>query len=178
MQYAVVPRVRPSFTQCLSLAALLLALDQLSKWWIVQRFPELGMGEVVFSFLNLVRVHNAGAAFSFLSDAGGWQRYFFLLLALGVAVVLILLLRKPQGNVFQRLGLSLVLAGALGNAIDRLVYGYVIDFLDFHWSFLSPLFYAGHYPAFNIADACITLGVVCFVWGELRKPEASTSAKK
>lgn len=162
-------RIHLRFNQCLLLAAVLIALDQLSKWWITTRFAQQGMGETVLPFFNLVRVHNRGAAFSFLADAGGWQRYFFTIFALVVALVLIHMLRQNQGGCIYRLGLTLILAGAVGNAIDRLIHGYVLDFLDFHWDFLSVLFHGGHFPAFNVADSCISVGVVLLLWGELRK---------
>jgi signal peptidase II len=149
----------------LGLSALVLVLDQLTKWMIVARF-ELGQGEALTSFFNLVRVHNPGAAFSFLSDAGGWQRWFFTALGLlAAALILWLLLRHSTQKLFA-LALSMLLGGAVGNVVDRMVHGHVIDFLDFHASFLSPLFAGGHFPAFNLADSAITLGALCLLLDE------------
>ncbi len=150
----------------LSLAALVLVLDQLTKWLVVVQFPH-GYSEAWTSFFNLVRVHNAGAAFSFLSNAGGWQRWFFTVLGLGAAVFMLWLLIRHSNQRLFAFALSMLLGGAVGNVIDRLVHGHVIDFLDFHWDFLAPLFAGGHFPAFNLADSAITLGVICLLLDEL-----------
>jgi signal peptidase II len=106
-------------------------------------------------FFNLVHVWNTGAAFSFLADAGGWQRYFFIVITLGVSIILVVMLRKPRTRT-EALGYSLVLGGALGNGFDRVVRGYVVDYLDFYWR-------NWHWPAFNVADSGITLGVFLLV---------------
>lgn len=108
----------------------------------------------IFSWLNLTLAHNTGAAFSLLSDAGGWQRWFFTLLAIGVSVFLLVwLFRLERGQWPTALALALVIGGAVGNLIDRLRLGYVVDFIDVH--------YAGwHWPAFNVADAAITCGII------------------
>jgi signal peptidase II len=150
----------------LSLAALVLVLDQLTKWLVVVQFPH-GYSEAWTSFFNLVRVHNPGAAFSFLSNAGGWQRWFFTVLGLGAAVFMLWLLIRHSNQRLFAFALSMLLGGAVGNVIDRLVHGHVIDFLDFHWDFLAPLFAGGHFPAFNLADSAITLGVICLLLDEL-----------
>ncbi len=150
----------------LALAALVLVLDQLTKWLVVVQFP-LGYSEAWTSFFNLVRVHNPGAAFSFLSQAGGWQRWFFTVLGLGAAVFMLWLLIRHSNQRLFAFALSMLLGGAVGNVIDRLVHGHVIDFLDFHWDFLAPLFAGGHFPAFNLADSAITLGVIFLLLDEL-----------
>jgi signal peptidase II len=150
----------------LALATLVLVLDQLSKWWVVARFA-LGHGDAITSFFNLVRVHNEGAAFSFLSSAGGWQRWFFTALGIAAAGFMLWMLRRHGQQKLFAFALSMLLGGAVGNVIDRLVHGYVIDFLDFHWDFLVPLFAGGHFPAFNLADSAITLGACCLLLDEL-----------
>ncbi len=117
----------------------------------------------VTSFFNLVLVYNRGAAFSFLAGAGGWQREFFTVIALAASVWIIwLLYRHPRQSLFC-LALALVLGGALGNVIDRIAIGAVVDFLDFHA-------YGWHWPAFNVADSAITCGAVLLVWDGLRSP--------
>ena len=150
----------------LAIAALVLVLDQLTKWLVVAQYP-WGHSEAWSSFFNLVRVHNEGAAFSFLSNAGGWQRWFFTALGIGAALFMLWLLIRHSAQKLFAFALAMLLGGALGNVIDRLVHGHVIDFLDFHWPFLEPLFYGGHFPAFNLADSAITLGAICLILDEL-----------
>ena len=157
---------RQAWAIWLALAALVLVLDQLTKWWVVAQF-ELGHSQVVTSFFNLVRVHNEGAAFSFLSNAGGWQRWFLTALGVGAALFMVWLLRSHGQERLFAFALSMLLGGAVGNVIDRLVHGHVIDFLDVHWDWLAPLFAGGHFPAFNLADSAITLGAVCLLLDEL-----------
>ena len=159
---------RPSITLWLILAALVVALDQLVKAFITTRYP-LGAGEPILGFFNLVRVHNQGAAFSFLAGAGGWQRWFFVVLALAACAFITWLLRVHAANRLFCCGLALILGGAIGNLIDRLWHGYVIDFLDFHWRFLAPLFQGGHFPAFNLSDSAITIGAALIIVDELRR---------
>ncbi len=149
----------------LGLAAVVVLLDQLTKAWVVSVLP-LRRRIDLTPFFSLTHVHNTGAAFSFLSDAGGWQRWFFLGLALVASVVIVVWLRRlPPGAHWEAAGLSLVLGGALGNFIDRLRYGYVIDFLDFHLG-------RWHWPAFNLADTAISLGVMLLLWEALRGRES------
>jgi signal peptidase II len=134
------------------LSLLSLVLDQASKLF-VDSSMQLYQSIPVIPFFNLTYVHNTGAAFSFLSDAGGWQRWFFAGLALIISVVIaIWLSRLQKQETLLAVALSLILGGAMGNLIDRLAYGYVIDFLDVYYG-------AKHWPAFNIADSSITLGV-------------------
>ena len=151
-----------SLTPWLGIAAVVILLDQLSKITITKLFT-LGEEKVVTSFFNLVLAYNSGAAFSFLQHAGGWQRYFFTAIALGAAAYIIYLLRKHGGQRLFCWALALILGGAIGNVIDRLLYGHVIDFLDFHY----PAF--GHFPAFNLADSAICLGAALFILDELRR---------
>ncbi len=157
-----------SFRSALALAALLILADQALKRWIVQLFPKEGLGIVVSDCFNLIRIHNHGAAFSFLADQGGWQRWFFIALAVVVCTVLFFIMRRTHTRSLARFGFANILAGALGNVIDRLWHGYVIDYLDFHAPFLNGLFPGGHYPAFNLADSCITVGVICVLIDEWR----------
>ena len=138
------------------IALIVLVLDQLTKTWVIAEFY-LGQREIITSFFNLVHVHNYGAAFSFLSDAGGWQRWFFAALSAVVsAVIVVWISRLPKTRWIEGLALALILGGALGNLYDRLVLGYVVDFLDFHWS-------GSHFPAFNVADSGITMGAVLLI---------------
>ena len=143
----------------LGLALILLIADQFTKVLILG-FYQLGDASPVTSFFNIVRVHNSGAAFSFLSSASGWQRWFFSAIGVGAAVFIIYLLRSHPGQKLFSFALSCILGGAVGNVIDRLLHGYVVDFLDFH--------YAGmHFPAFNIADSAISVGAACLILDEL-----------
>ena len=143
----------------LSLALALVLADQFTKVLIVGYY-QLGEGTLVTGFFNLVRVHNSGAAFSFLAGASGWQRWFFTGIGIGAALLIVWLLKSHAGQKLFSLALACILGGAIGNVIDRVMYGYVVDFLDFH--------YLGwHFPAFNIADSAITVGAACLVLDEL-----------
>ena len=148
------------------MAGLVILLDQASKW-VVLGTLQFGETRYVAPFWNWVLTFNPGAAFSFLAGAGGWQRWFFIGLALAVAGFIVWLLRAHPGQKLFAFALSMILGGAVGNVIDRLMHGYVVDFLDFHWSFLSPMFYRGHFPAFNVADAAITAGAIGLILDEL-----------
>ena len=150
----------------LGIALVVLLFDQFTKLLIIGSF-QLGDSQPVTSFFNLVRVHNSGAAFSFLSTASGWQRWFFTGIGLVAAVYIVWMLRSHPEQTLFCFALALVLGGAVGNVIDRLLWGHVVDFLDFHWAWLSPVFYQGHFPAFNVADSAISLGVVCLIADEL-----------
>jgi len=145
----------------LAIAALVLVIDQLSKITIVRLFS-YGESLAVTSFFNLVLVYNKGAAFSFLSTESGWQRYFFTALGIAAALFITFLLKRHAGQRMFCTALALILGGAVGNVIDRIAYGHVIDFLDIYvrnW----------HWPAFNIADSAICVGAVLFVIDELRR---------
>jgi signal peptidase II len=146
-------------------AGIVVLLDQVSKWIVL---GALRPGEVryVAPFWNWVLAFNPGAAFSFLSDAGGWQRWFFTVLSLAVSAWIVTLLRRYSGEFQLSLSLTLVLGGALGNVIDRIRFGFVVDFIQWHA--------AGYYwPAFNLADSAITLGAVLLLWNQLcgKRPE-------
>ncbi|MCJ7798601.1 MAG: signal peptidase II [Polaromonas sp.] len=143
----------------LGLALILLITDQLTKVLILGYY-RLGDATTVTSFFNIVRVHNSGAAFSFLASAGGWQRWFFTAIGVVAALFIVWMLKSHPGQRLFSFALACILGGALGNVVDRTLHGYVVDFLDFH--------YAGwHFPAFNIADAAISIGAVCLILDEL-----------
>lgn len=143
----------------LGLALIIVLADQFSKVMVVGNF-ELFQTKFITEFFNLVRVHNEGAAFSFLAGATGWQRWFFIGLGAIAAIVIISLLKAHGTQRLFSFALACILGGAIGNVIDRIVYGHVIDFLDFHWS-------GWHFPAFNLADSAITLGAICLILDEL-----------
>ncbi len=143
----------------LALAALIVVADQVTKYAAV-KYLAAGSIEVT-SFFNLVLAYNSGAAFSFLADAAGWQRGLFIGIALVAVAWIVYLLRKHPHQRLFALALSLVLAGAVGNVIDRILIGAVVDFLDFHA-------FGKHWPAFNVADSAITCGAVLLVWDALR----------
>ena len=143
----------------LGLALILLIADQFTKVLILGYY-RLGDATTVTSFFNIVRVHNSGAAFSFLASAGGWQRWFFTAIGVAAALFIVWMLKSHPGQKLFSFALACILGGAVGNVIDRTLHGYVVDFLDFH--------YAGwHFPAFNIADAAISVGAVCLILDEL-----------
>lgn len=139
----------------LGISASLVIFDQVLKAWVSHSMP-FGASYAITSYFNLVHARNPGAAFSFLADAGGWQRWFFLAVAIGAVVFLTWMIRRGVSSRAETVAYVAILAGALGNAIDRARLGYVVDFLDFHWR-------GWHWPAFNSADACITLGVIIIV---------------
>jgi len=149
----------------LALAALIVVADQVTKYAVVQYFA-VNNTVAVTSFLNLLLVYNPGAAFSFLSDAAGWQRWFFVAIALIASAWIVILLRQYPNQRLFALALSLVLAGAIGNVIDRILFGAVVDFLDFHA-------YGWHWPAFNVADSAITCGALLLIWDALRQGKKS-----
>jgi signal peptidase II len=155
----------PSLWLWLSLAVLVLVIDQLTKWLIVGQLV-LGDSRTVTGFFNLVRAHNSGAAFSFLAQAGGWQRWLFTGIGVLASALMIWMLRSHPGQKLFGFAISFILGGAIGNVIDRLVHGYVVDFLDFHWA-------GWHFPAFNAADSAITLGAACLLLDELLRVKRS-----
>lgn len=143
----------------IGIAGLIVVLDQFTKVLILGSF-QYGQSLPITSFFNLVRVHNLGAAFSFLSDAGGWQRWFFTGIGIVAALFMVWMLRSHAGQRLFCSAISLILGGAVGNVIDRLLHGYVVDFLDFYWG-------RWHFPAFNLADSAITLGAILLILDEL-----------
>ncbi len=159
--------------QWLGLAFMILLIDQFTKVLIVGYY-QLGDSTYVTSFFNVVRAHNTGAAFSFLADASGWQRWFFTAVGFVAAAVILWLLRSHPGQKLFCFAMACILGGAIGNVIDRIVHGYVVDFLDFHWAWLAPLFHRGHFPAFNVADSAITVGAICLILDEILRVRRST----
>ena len=143
----------------LGIAGLVIVLDHLSKWWVSST---LGFQETVpvLPFFSVVLVHNHGAAFSFLADAGGWQRWLFIGIGLVATVIIVRLLKTHAHEPRMALALALVLGGALGNVIDRALLGYVVDFLYFHYRDFA-------WPAFNVADSAISVGAALLVWDSL-----------
>jgi signal peptidase II len=151
------------------LASLVLAADVATKAAIVE-WVEYGTGHEWLPVLNIVHVLNTGAAFSFLHDSGGWQRYFFIVIALVASVFLTLMIRRPGTLRMERMGFGLILGGALANMVDRIARGAVVDWIDFHWG-------TNHWPAFNVADIGITTGAALIVFYEFsrtRLPGQST----
>ncbi|MGE3667136.1 MAG: signal peptidase II [Steroidobacteraceae bacterium] len=141
----------------LPLSALVIAFDQASKAWIERHF-QLYESVTLLPVLDITRLHNPGAAFSFLAGAGGWQRWFFTALALTVSVGIFAWLRSvhARAQAWLACGLALILGGALGNVIDRMRHGFVIDFVHVHW-------HDAWFPAFNVADAAISVGAACLI---------------
>ena len=156
----------------LGIALVVLLIDQITKLLIVDSFA-WGDSQPLTAYFTLVRVHNSGAAFSMLSNASGWQRWFFTGIGVVATGFILWMLRSHPTQKLFCFALALVLGGAVGNVIDRLAYGHVIDFLDFHWDFLAPLFYQGHFPAFNVADSAISVGAVSLILDELLRVRKS-----
>jgi len=150
-------------------SAVVFVLDQLTKHAVTANFQYLET-RYVFSWFNLVLAHNTGAAFSFLAGASGWQREFFIGVTLLISGVLLWMLRSNQGNRLLSLALALVLGGAAGNLYDRILHGYVIDFVQWH--------VAGYYwPAFNIADSAICLGAALLIFDSIKQPQPDDAGK-
>lgn len=152
---------KASITPWLGIATIIVLLDQIAKVTVSKLFV-YGESRPVTSFFNLVLAYNKGAAFSFLAAESGWQRYLFTGIALAATVFIIYLLRRHAGQRLFCWALALVLGGAIGNVIDRSIYGHVIDFLDFHVA-------GWHWPAFNVADMAICTGAAMLVLDELRR---------
>jgi signal peptidase II len=145
----------------LAIAFVVIVVDQFTKRLILGDF-QLGDSHTVNGFFNIVRAHNTGAAFSFLASAAGWQRWFFVALGLAATVFIVWMLRRHGSQRLFGWALALILGGALGNVIDRLLHGYVIDFIQVHYR-------NAYFPAFNVADSAITVGAVLLVLDELRR---------
>jgi signal peptidase II len=145
----------------LGIALAVILLDQFTKTLILGYF-HLGDSRTVLPFLNIVRVHNSGAAFSFLAGASGWQRWFFVVLGLVAALFIVWMLARHAGQRLFSWSLSLILGGALGNVIDRLLHGHVVDFIQVHHR-------GWYFPSFNVADAAISVGAALLVIDELRR---------
>jgi signal peptidase II len=149
----------------LGVAALVILIDQVTKTLIVGSF-QLGGSHTVTSFFNIVRWHNPGAAFSFLAGAAGWQRWFFVGLGTAAALFIVWMLSRHGGQRLFALALALILGGALGNVIDRVLHGYVIDFIQVHYG-------KAYFPSFNVADSAITLGAILLIVDELLRVRRS-----
>jgi len=162
---AFIANKKMSMLKWLWLSALIIVLDQASKW-VMSSWLSLYETVAVIPFFNLTMAHNTGAAFSFLSQAGGWQRWFFVGLALAVSLGLLIWLKKIAKTNLEAMSVSLILGGAIGNVIDRVYFGYVIDFLDVYYG-------SYHWPAFNIADSAIVIGAIILVIDSFTaKPES------
>ena len=153
---------RAGWVPWLALALAIFLLDQLTKVMILGYY-KLGDSTYVTSFFNVVRAHNTGAAFSFLAGAGGWQRWLFTGIGIAAAIFIVYLLRSHAGQKLFSFSLACILGGAVGNVVDRMVHGYVVDFIQVHW---ADTYY---FPAFNIADSAITIGAICLILDELRR---------
>lgn len=162
----------PGLALWLGLAAIVILADQVTKTMIVGSF-QLGDVRPVTSFFNLVRAHNAGAAFSFMADAGGAQRWFFIIVGLLASGFIVWMIRNYPAQKLFCFAVSMIMGGALGNVIDRLVHGYVVDFLQFRFDLLDPIFSGGYFPSFNVADSAITLGAVCLIVDEVLRVRRS-----
>ena len=151
-----------------ALAGLVIVLDQLSKWVVLSHIQ---FGETIYvaPFWNWVLTFNPGAAFSFLADQPGWQRWFFTILALGVSAWMAVEIRRHPEQRLLSLALALVMGGALGNVVDRVRFGAVVDFIQWHA--------AGFYwPAFNVADSAICVGVAILLWDNFRQSRVKASS--
>jgi signal peptidase II len=148
----------------LLLSAVVVLADQLSKSYITSHYGEFEF-TTVLPILDITRMHNVGAAFSFLATASGWQRWLFISLAVIVSIgIVVWLYRMPRSHGLLACGLALVLGGAIGNVIDRIRLGAVVDFIHFHWD-------RAYFPAFNIADSAITVGAACLILDALLEPK-------
>jgi signal peptidase II len=143
----------------LGLALAILIADQFTKV-LIMGYYRLGDSTYLTPFFNIVRAHNTGAAFSFLAGASGWQRWFFTAVGIVAAVIIIWLLRSHAGQKLFSFALASILGGAVGNVVDRLLHGYVVDFIQVHWR-------GWYFPAFNVADSAITVGAACLILDEL-----------
>ena len=159
----------PALRKWLAVAFAVIVADHLTKW-LVSSTLEFQQAVPVLPFFSLVRVHNTGAAFSFLADAGGWQRWFFIAVGVIATVIIVRLLKHHADEPRLAFPLALVLGGALGNVIDRVALGHVVDFLYFHYRSFA-------WPAYNVADSAISVGAALLIWDSLRgKPAATDKA--
>ena len=154
----------PNWQRWFVISALVIVLDQVTKYWVSQSLAP-GESVPVMPFFNLVLTYNTGAAFSFLSHASGWQRAFFTVIAALASLFIIYFIRRYHQEKRFSFGLSLILGGALGNLWDRIVLGHVVDFLDFYVQ-------AYHWPAFNVADSAITCGAALLIWDSFNRRAA------
>jgi signal peptidase II len=157
---------RSSTLKWLAVALAVIVADHLTKW-LVSSTLDFQQAVPVLPFFSLVRVHNTGAAFSFLADAGGWQRWFFIAVGVIATVIIVRILKRHADEPRLAFPLALVLGGALGNVIDRVALGHVVDFLYFHYRSFA-------WPAFNVADSAISIGAALLIWDSLRRKPAAT----
>jgi signal peptidase II len=150
---------RSSLLPWLAVALVVIGLDQVTKTLVIDHF-ELGDSQRITSFFNLVRVHNSGAAFSFLAGASGWQRWLFVGIGAAATVFIVWMLRKHGSQKLFAFALSMILGGALGNVVDRLLHGHVVDFIQVHYG-------GWYFPSFNLADSAITLGAALLIVDEI-----------
>lgn len=153
------------------LAAVAIVLDQITKLAVLKNFQFAERLNIISDFFDLTLVYNTGAAFSFLADAGGWQKYFFLALAVVISLYLARAIIKDDFGAWGKIGAAMVIGGAFGNVIDRLLYGHVIDFLLFYWK-------DWYYPAFNIADSFICVGAVLLVLDGFKHKKKDTQTQE
>lgn len=165
-------RQRAPLLPWLALALAVVLIDQFAKTLIVGWF-QLGETRPVTGFFSLTLAHNAGAAFSFLAGAAGWQRWLFTGLGLAASALMIGMLARHGGQRLFAFAIAMILGGALGNVVDRLLHGFVVDFLQFRFDWLMPVFPGGYFPVFNLADSAITLGAGCLVLDELLRVRRS-----
>ena len=158
----------PRLWTWLALALLVIVIDQITKTLILGSF-QLGDARPITAFFNITRHHNTGAAFSFLAGAAGWQRWFFIGLGVVATAFIVWMLKKHPTQKLFCFAVTMIMGGALGNVIDRALHGYVVDFLQFRFALLEPIFRGGYFPTFNVADSAITLGAVLLIADELRR---------
>ncbi len=159
------PRRSVSIWPWLGISLIVIVLDQLTKTVVARSF-ELGDVRTITPFFDLVRAHNTGAAFSFLAGAGGWQRWFFIGLGTVAAIFIVWMLKRHGGQRLFAWALALILGGAVGNVVDRILHGHVIDFIQVHWG-------RSYFPAFNVADSAISVGAALLILDELLRVRRS-----
>jgi signal peptidase II len=157
----------PAMLKWLGLALAVIVVDHFTKWCVTSTL-DYQQAISILPFFSLVLVNNTGAAFSFLANAGGWQRWFFIAVGIVATVIILRLLKRHAHEPRLALPLALVLGGALGNVLDRIVLGHVVDFLYFHYRDFG-------WPAFNVADSAITVGAVLLIWDSLRGKSAASN---
>lgn len=157
----------PAMLKWLGLAIAVIVVDHFTKWWVTSTL-DYQQAISILPFFSLVLVNNTGAAFSFLANAGGWQRWFFIAVGIIATVIIVRLLKRHAHEPRMALPLALVLGGALGNVLDRIVLGHVVDFLYFHYRGFG-------WPAFNVADSAISVGAVLLIWDSLRGKSAASN---
>jgi signal peptidase II len=155
----------PRLWTWLAIAVIVILLDQATKTLILGSF-QLNDMRAITPFFNITRHHNTGAAFSFLAGAAGWQRWFFIGLGLAAAAFIVWMLKKYPAQKLFCFAVTMIMGGALGNVVDRALHGYVVDFLQFRFALLEPIFRGGYFPTFNLADSAITLGAVLLIVDE------------